>query len=192
MIEIIKGEVVGKGELFLILRIGGIGLKVWTPISVSSSIDIGEIAQLHTDLILRENDVNLYGFPDLKARDLFRSLIKVNGVGPKAALSVLSFHGVQDIYQAVYLKDFQQFVRVPGIGNKTAQKIILYLHDKLEPILEGMQFDQTGNFDSELIEALVGLGYSVVESQVCIQSLPKDAPGDLEEKLRLALQYFSK
>ena len=192
MIEIIKGEVVGKGELYLILQTGGVGLKVWTPNSVPSSIDIGEIAQLYTDLILRENDINLYGFTDIKARDLFRSLIKVNGVGPKAALSVLSFHSVHNIYQAVHLKDYQQFVRVPGIGNKTAQKIILYLCDKLEPILEGMQFDQAGNFDSELIEALVGLGYSTVEAQACVQSLPKDAPDDLEEKLRLALKYFSK
>lgn len=191
MIEIIKGKVVGKGELYLILQNGGIGLKVWTPVSVSSSIDVGEIAQLYTDLVLRENDINLYGFTEAKARDMFRNLIKVNGVGPKAALSVLSFHSVLNIYQAVHLKDFQQFVRVPGIGNKTAQKIILYLHDKLEPILEGMQFDQDGNVDSELIEALVGLGYSVVEAQASIQSLPKDCPDELGEKLRLALKYFS-
>jgi Holliday junction DNA helicase RuvA len=112
MIEIIKGKVVEKGELFLILQNGGIGLKVWTPVSVSSSIEVGEIAQLYTDLVLRENDINLYGFADAKARDMFRSLIKVNGVGPKAALSVLSFHSVLNIYQAVHLKDFQQFVRV--------------------------------------------------------------------------------
>ncbi|MCD6577821.1 MAG: Holliday junction branch migration protein RuvA [Anaerolineaceae bacterium] len=192
MIEIIKGEVVGKGDLYLILRTGGIGLKVWTPVSVSSSIAIGEIAQLHTDLILRENDINLYGFLEIKARDLFRSLIKVNGVGPKAALSILSFYSVLSIYEAVHLKDFQQFVRVPGIGNKTAQKIILYLHDKLEPILEKIQFDKNGNYDSELIEALVGLGYSVAEAQASIQSLPQDAPDDFEEKLRLTLKYFSK
>ena len=191
MIEIIKGKVVGKGELYLILQNGGIGLKVWTPVSVSSSIGVGEIAQLYTDLVLRENDINLYGFIDAKARDMFRSLIKVNGVGPKAALSVLSFHSVLNIYQAVHLKDFQQFVRVPGIGNKTAQKIILYLHDKLEPMLEGMQFNQDGNIDSELIEALVGLGYSVVEAQASMQSLPKDCPDELGEKLRLALKYFS-
>ena len=191
MIEIVKGKVVGKGELYLILQNGGIGLKVWTPVSVSSSIGVGEIAQLYTDLVLRENDINLYGFIDAKARDMFRSLIKVNGVGPKAALSVLSFHSVLNIYQAVHLKDFQQFVRVPGIGNKTAQKIILYLHDKLEPMLEGMQFNQDGNIDSELIEALVGLGYSVVEAQASMQSLPKDCPDELGEKLRLALKYFS-
>ncbi len=192
MIEIIKGKVVGKGDLFLILQTGGIGLKVWTTNSVSSAIEMGEIVQLHTDLILRENDINLYGFTDIKERDMFRSLIKVNGVGPKAALSVLSFHNINDIYQAVHIKDFQQFVRVPGIGNKTAQKIIIYLHDKLEPMLKEMQFDQTGDMGFELMEALVGLGYSVVEAQASIQSIPKDAPDELEEKLRLALKYFSK
>ena len=149
MIEIIRGKVVGKGELYLILQNGGIGLKVWTPVSVSSSIDVGEIAQLFTDLVLRENDINLYGFMDVKARDMFRSLIKVNGVGPKAAMSVLSFHSVLNIYQAVHLKDFQQFVRVPGIGIKTAQKIILYLQAKIAPMLDGVQFDQGGNIDSE-------------------------------------------
>ena len=191
MIEIIKGKVVGKAESYLIIQNGGIGLKVWTPVSVSLSIDVGEIAQLYTDLVLRENDINLYGFIDAKARDMFRSLIKVNGVGPKAALSVLSFHSVINIYQAVHLKDFQQFVRVPGIGNKTAQIIILYLHDKLEPMLEGMQFNQSGNIDSELLEALVGLGYSVVEAQASMQSIPKNCPDELEEKLRLALKYFS-
>jgi len=166
-------------------------LKVWTPVSVSSATDVGEIVQLYTDLVLRENDINLYGFVDAKARDMFRSLIKVNGVGPKAALSVLSFHNVLDVYQAVHFKDYQQFVRVPGIGNKTAQKIILYLYDKLEPILEGMQFDHNGNVDSELIEALVGLGYSVVEAQASMQSIPEDCPDELEERLRLALKYFS-
>ncbi len=191
MIEILKGKIVGKGESYLILQNGGIGLKVWTPVSVSSATNVGEIVQLYTDLVLRENDINLYGFVDAKARDMFRSLIKVNGVGPKAALSVLSFHNVLDVYQAVHFKDYQQFVRVPGIGNKTAQKIILYLYDKLEPILEGMQFDHNGNVDSELIEALVGLGYSVVEAQASMQSIPEDCPDELEEKLRLALKYFS-
>ena len=192
MIEIIKGEVVGKGESYVIILTGGIGLKVWTSTTVSSSIKIGEITQLHTDLILRENDINLYGFTDNNARDLFRTLIKVNGVGPRAALSILSFLSIQKIYQAVHSNNYQQFVRVPGVGNKTAQKIILYLNDKLEHLLEGMEFDHAGNFDSELIEAMVGLGYSVTEAQASVQSLPKDAPDDVEEKLRLALQYFTK
>ena len=191
MIEIIKGEVITKGDVYLIIQLGGIGLKVWTPYPVSQAFEKGEIAHLFTDMILRENDINLYGFQDIATRNLFRSLVKVNGVGPKAALSVLSSLSVQNIYQAVYLKDFQPFLIAPGIGNKTAQKIILYLQDKLDPVLVGLQLDEIDNLDSELLDALVGLGYSIVEAQTCIQSLPKDSPNDLEEKLRLALKYFS-
>ena len=109
MIEIIKGEVIAKGDVYLIIQLGGIGLKVWTPYPVSQALEKGEIAHLFTDMILRENDINLYGFQDIATRNLFRSLVKVNGVGPKAALSVLSSLSVHNIYQAVYLKDFQPF-----------------------------------------------------------------------------------
>jgi holliday junction DNA helicase RuvA len=191
MIEIIKGEVVEKGVSFLILQIGGIGLKIWTTNSISTCFEKGEIANFYTDLILRENDVNLYGFQDAAMRDLFRILIKVNGVGPKAALSILSSLPIQTIYQAVHKKDFQPFLLAPGVGNKTAQKIILYLQDKLDPRVVGLQIDKIEDLDTDLLDALVGLGYSVVEAQTCIQSLPKDAPKVLEEKLRLALNYFS-
>ena len=191
MIELIKGEVVEKGDSFLILQVGGIGLKIWTTNSISADFEKGEIANLFTDLILRENDVNLYGFHDAKMRDLFRIFITVNGVGPKAALSILSSLSIQNIYQAVHNKDFQPFLLAPGVGNKTAQKIILYLQDKLDPSMIGLQSDNIEDLDTDLLDALVSLGYSVVEAQTCIQSLPKDAPKILEEKLRLALNYFS-
>ncbi len=191
MIEIIKGEVISKGDSYLIIQLGGIGLKVWTPNPVVLTLEKGEIAHLFTDLILRENDVNLYGFQDIATRNLFRTLVKVNGVGPKAALSILSSLSVHNIYQAVHLKDYQPFLLAPGVGNKTAQKIVLYLQDKLDPVLIGLQLNEVDNLDTELLDALVGLGYSIVESQTCIQSLPKDAPNELEEKLRLALKYFS-
>ena len=191
MIEIIKGEVISKGDSYLIIQLGGIGLKVWTPNPVALALEKGEIAYLFTDLILRENDVNLYGFQDIVTRNLFRTLVKVNGVGPKAALSILSTLSVHNIYQAVHLKDYQPFLLAPGVGNKTAQKIVLYLQDKLDPVLIGLQLNEVDNLDTELLDALVGLGYSIVEAQTCIQSLPKDAPNELEEKLRLALKYFS-
>jgi holliday junction DNA helicase RuvA len=191
MIEIIKGEIVGKGDSFLILQTGGVGLKVWTTNSIASDFNKNEIANLYTDLILRENDVSLYGFLDIGTRNLFRILIKVNGVGPKAALSILSSLSLQNIYQAIQKKDFQPFLLAPGVGNKTAQKIVLHLQDKLDSNLINFQLESIDDLDTDLLDALVGLGYSVVEGQACIQSLPKDAPIELEEKLRLALKYFS-
>jgi len=191
MIEIIKGEVVEIGVNFLILFTGGVGFKVWTTPSIANSTEIGETTQLFTDLILRENDINLYGFQEINSRDLFRTLIKINGIGPKAALSILSTLSIQDVSQAVKQKNVQQFVRVPGIGSKTAQKIILYLQDAMGSLFEGLEFGNVDNFDSELQAALVRLGYSIAEAQACIQSLPHDDSKNLEDRLRMALQYFS-
>jgi len=192
MVEIIKGEVVETGDNFLVLFTGGIGFKVWTTPAIANSTEIGEVSQLFTDLILRETDVSLYGIQEISTRDLFRTLIKINGIGPKAALSILSTLSIQDVSQAVKQKNVQQFVRVPGIGNKSAQKIILYLQDAMGSVFEGMEFGDADNFDSELQAALVGLGYSVAEVQACIQSLPHDNGADnLEDRLRMALQYFS-
>jgi len=191
MIEIIKGEVVLKGDTFLIIQLGGVGLKVWTPTPVVSSFEKGDNVHLYTDLVLRENDVNLYGFQDTVTRNLFRTLLKVNGVGPKAALSILSSLSVNNIYQAVNMNDHSPFLLAPGIGTRTAQKIVLYLQDKLDAGSIGLPIADISTIDTELMEALVGLGYSVVEAQTCIQSLPKETPNELEEKLRLALRYFS-
>ena len=192
MIEIVKGEVVNKGDQYLVILTGGIGMKVWTPSLVSDAAELGEVTYLYTDLILRENDVNLYGFIEAKTRDLFRTLVKINGVGPKAALSILSTLTLQNIYQAVFQKDVQRFILVHGIGKKTAQKIILYLQDELGPLTSVDDgFTSPVDIDTELLDALVGLGYSIVEAQASIQSLPEDVEDDLETRLRLALRYFS-
>ncbi|MCD6358600.1 MAG: Holliday junction branch migration protein RuvA, partial [Dehalococcoidia bacterium] len=186
------GEVVNKGDQYLVILTGGIGMKVWTPSLVSDAAELGEVTYLYTDLILRENDVNLYGFIEAKTRDLFRTLVKINGVGPKAALSILSTLTLQNIYQAVFQKDVQRFILVHGIGKKTAQKIILYLQDELGPLTSVDDgFTSPVDIDTELLDALVGLGYSIVEAQASIQSLPEDVEDDLETRLRLALRYFS-
>lgn len=192
MIEIVKGKVVAKGENYLVIQTGMLGLKVWVPIPLSASLQIGENVQLYTDLILRETDINLFGFHEIKTRDFFRTIIKVNGVGPKAALSILSTLTIQSIYHAVQMKDARVFTSAPGIGNKTAQKIILYLEDALAPLAEGIGFEPPPSFDTELLDALIALGYSVPEAQASIQSLPKDLEENLESRLRVALQYFSK
>jgi Holliday junction DNA helicase RuvA len=122
---------------------------------------------------------------------MFRTLNKVNGVGPKAAISILSTMPIATIYNAIRSKDFHYFTQVPGIGNKTAQKLILYLQDSLQ-LPDVMQLDpDTASVNADLLDALVGLGYSVVEAQSCIQHIPENTPDDLESRLRIALQYFS-
>ena len=191
MIDILKGEIFEKKDKRIVVLLGNVGLEVWTPEPLLLEIDIGDRLVLYTKLILRENDVAIYGFKEKKERDLFQTLIKVNGVGPKAALSIISTMPAYSIYRSVQQQDIASLIKVPGIGKKTAQKIVLFLQDELKPIPDGMTIEPLKKFDEELLEALVGLGYSVAEAQTSIQSIPENIEDDLEIKLRYALQYFS-
>jgi len=191
MIEEIRGEVSTIGEKSIVVLNGGIGLNVWTTPGAISALQVGDKVHLYTCLILRETDISLYGFPGIRARDMFKTLIKVNGIGPKAAISILSTMSVEEIYHAVNTKDYKNFNSVPGIGNKTSQKLVLYLQDALETSSVFFEPSAISSINTNLLEALVGLGYSVVEAQTCIQNIPDDSPEDLESRLRLALQYFS-
>jgi Holliday junction DNA helicase RuvA len=191
MISSIKGEIKEKGEGSLVVEIGGLGFKVFTPQRVSAAVTLGEHISLFTYLVVREDNLSLYGFEDREERELFQQLLKVNGIGPRIALAILSTLSVDNIYQAVIEEKPQLFNQVPGIGSKTSQKLVLMLHDRLKEsghvgVLSGFR-----DIHMELLDALTGLGYSVVEAQAAIQSLPKDAPDEVEEQLRMALQYFS-
>lgn len=191
MIASVKGEIIDKGENFLVVQVGGVGLRVFVPAALTASYEMGEHAQLFTHLVVREDNLSLYGFDSQDSRSLFQNLITVNGVGPRLALAVLSSLSVDMIYQSVLGEQSQIFAQVPGIGSKTAQKIILYLHDKLKPLEAAGIISGVRDVNRELMDALVGLGYSVIEAQTAIQALPKDAPDELEERLRLALQFFT-
>lgn len=190
MISIVKGEVAAKEENSLIVLNNGIGLRIFAPAGLLAETEINHPISLFTHLVVREDNLSLYGFSKIEERELFIQLVKVNGIGPRIALSILSALPVSMIYQAVASEKPEIFNRVPGIGSKTAQKIILFLHDKLkaEGELEGLAGIQ--DLQVELLDALTGLGYSVVEAQAAIQSIPKGTPEDIEERLRIALQYF--
>jgi Holliday junction DNA helicase RuvA len=116
----------------------------------------------------------------------------VDGVGPKVALSVLSSLTIDSVQRAVFNEQEEILHRVPGVGKKTAQKIILYLHDRLKQVAGLENIAVMSDTDSQVLAALTALGYSVVEAQSALQSIPRDAPPELEERLRLALQYFKK
>ena len=191
MISSISGEIKERDESSLVIEVGGVGFKVNTPQRICAAANLGEHISLYTYLVVREDNLSLYGFEDHEERELFQQLLKVNGVGPRIALAILSTLSVDKIYQAVIEEKPQFFDQVPGIGVKTSQKLVLLLHDRLKEsghvgILTGIR-----DIHMEVLDALTGLGYSVVEAQAAIQSLPKDAPDNLEEQLRMALQYFS-
>ncbi len=190
MIATLRGEISQIEDHALIVEIGGVGLRVFVPSPLRGRLKAGEIVFLYTHLVVRETELSLYGFESQPDRDLFTLLLGVDGVGPKVALSVLSTLTIEAVQRAVFSEEPELLGRVPGVGKKTAQKIVLYLHDRLQPADALKAAAAMSDTDSEVLAALTALGYSVVEAQAAIQSLPRDAPAEVEERLRLALGYF--
>jgi Holliday junction DNA helicase RuvA len=190
MIATLRGEIIQIEDTALILEVGGVGLRVAVPAPLRGRTRVGEVLLLYTHLVVREDALTLYGFESQAERELFTILLGVDGVGPKVALSVLSTMTIDSIQRAVFAEEADVLSRVPGVGRKTAQKMALHLKDKLKPIDALATVAAMSDKDSEVLAALTALGYSVVEAQSAIQSLPRDAPDDTEERLRLALQYF--
>ena len=190
MIASLRGEITQIEENALVLEVSGVGLRVFVPKPLVTKYTTGEIVLLQTHLVVRENDLSLYGFETASDRQLFLTLLGVDGVGPKLALSVLSTLTLDAVQRAVFSEEPDLLSRVPGVGKKTAQKMQLYLKDRLKPTVGLEKFSTMSDSDSEVLAALTTLGYSVVEAQTALQSLPKDAPDEVEEKLRLALGYF--
>ncbi len=191
MIATLRGEVTQIEENALIVEVGGVGMRAFAPAPLRDKLKVGEIILLHTHLVVRENELSLYGFETVADRALFTTLLGVDGVGPKVALSVLSTLNLDTVQRALFNEEPDLFSRVPGVGKKTAQKIVLYLHDRLKPSGPLQSIAAMTDTDSEVLAALTSLGYSVVEAQTALQSLPKDAPDDVEERLRMTLQYFT-
>lgn len=190
MIATLRGEISQIEENALILDVGGVGLRVFVPAPLRTRTKAGDILMLYTHLVVREDALTLYGFESQAERELFNTLLGVDGVGPKAALSVLSTLTLDTVQRAIFADEVDILNRVPGIGKKTAQKMAIHLKDKLKPVDALSSVAAMTDRDSEVLAALTALGYSVVEAQAAIQALPKDAPEDVEERLRMALQYF--
>jgi holliday junction DNA helicase RuvA len=170
---------------------GGVGLQVYVPAPTRDRHRLGDVISLSTYLIVRQDLLALYGFETREERDYFNLLLGVDGIGPKLALGVLSVLSPDAIRRAVFHEQAEVFSRVPGVGKKTAQKILLQLQDRIQMVPGLEPLGQIGDLDTEVIDALTVLGYSVVEAQAAVQSIPRDASPDIEERLRLALQYFA-
>lgn len=192
MISTIKGEVLEVNLDNLIISLGGLGLRVFAPSNVIQSSKSGEQLFLHTHLVVREDALTLYGFSMREERDFFLVLLGVDGIGPRSALAVLSTLSLETIRQAVSNGQADVFCRVSGIGKKTAQKMLLHLEDKVGTLNRVEQLASFNELETELIAALTGLGYSIVESQSAIQAIPRETEDSLEAKLRAALGYFSR
>ncbi len=191
MIASLHGNISQVEEGSLVVEVGGVGLLVNVPSPLSDELAPGQTVFLHTYLIVRQDALALYGFESFESREFFILLLGVSGVGPRLAVTILSILTPDSIRRAVITEQAEVFSRVPGVGKKTAQKILFNLQDKITKE-EGFEPLATmSEADSEVLSALVALGYSVVEAQAALQSIPKDSPQDVEQRLRLALGYFS-
>jgi Holliday junction DNA helicase RuvA len=191
MIATISGNVTQVETGSLVVEVGGVGLLVYVPAPLSDQAKPGQMVFMHTYLVVRQDALALYGFETQEGRDYFKLLLGVNGIGPRLAVTILSTLTPEAIRRAVFSEQPEIFSRVPGVGPKTAQKISFSLQDKISKEEGYEPLAAMSDADSEVLSALVALGYSVVEAQAALQSIPRDAPEDVESRLRLALVYFS-
>jgi len=191
MIARLSGTVWSVGKGYVVLNVGGVGFQVSVPSGVLSHLDgVGQPVELFTHLHVREGELALYGFLTEEELALFRLLLSVSGVGPKVALAVLSTVSPDALRQAVTHEEPGILTRVPGIGPKTAKAIIFHLKDKLIPTGVAA-VPLLSDADAAVIAALTGLGFSLVEAQAALQSLPRDQSLSIEERVRQALAYFA-
>lgn len=191
MIASLRGILLSLGEGELVLEAGGVGLQLAVPYSVLERAPaIGQPLFLYTQLIVRQDALRLYGFSTPEEREAFNLLLQVSGVGPRLALAILSHLSLDVLRGAVAANQPEVLTRVPGIGRKSAEKIMFFLKDRLA--LEHEVAAEPIEADAEVLAVLTGLGYNLVEAQSAVRSLPRDAPEDIEGRIRLALQHFAR
>jgi Holliday junction DNA helicase RuvA len=191
MISFLRGLVQHLGDGELVLEVGGVGLSVTVPNAVLEEAPaIGQPMFLYTYFVVRDASLSLYGFSTVEQRELFELLLQVNGVGPKLAIAVLSHLSPDMIRSSVANNQPEVLSRVPGVGKKTAQRIIFHLKDRLAAPLE--EVGPPSELDSEVLSVLTALGYSLIEAQSALGFIPEDAPQDVEGRVKYALKYFAR
>jgi holliday junction DNA helicase RuvA len=187
----LRGIVEDKGDDWVIIGVGGIGMIASVPAPTADALIAGDRAELFTHLHVREDALTLYGFDSNDELRLFEQLIGVSGIGPRAALALLSSLDYAHLTTAIVGGQVEAGRRVPGIGQKTAERLVLELRDKVTPPATAVARPPAqAERDAELIAALLGLGYSQPEAAAAAQGVD-GASLPLEERIRAALQYFA-
>ena len=190
MIGRIAGTLLEKHPPQVVVMSHGVGYELDVPMSTFYNLPrTGEPVELLTHLVVREDAHLLYGFLTANERNAFRQLLKVNGVGPKVALSVLSGLSVEDLAVAVAAQDAARLTKVPGVGRKTAERLVLELREKL-PTAVSAQPAGGAKSSSDVLNALLSLGYNDREATAAVKQLPNDLP--LTDAIRQALKQLAK
>ncbi len=202
MISFIKGKLVHIYENTIIVENNGIGYEIFVPMSVIGNMPlIGSEVMIYTYMHVREDALQLFGFLDRDTLEIFKLLITVSGIGPKGAIGVLGTLSADDIRYAVMAEDAKTIAKAPGIGAKTASKVVIELKDKLKmrdvaedisPEINGQQSifekDNSKQVVSDAIEALVALGYSATEATKAVRKVDASEDITVEELLKLSLK----
>jgi Holliday junction DNA helicase RuvA len=191
----LRGVVEEKGDDWVIVSVGGIGIVASVPLRTAGELATGVPASLFTHLHVREDALTLYGFASPAELTLFEQLIGVSGVGPRAALGLLSGLDGPALATAIASGQSDLLRKIPGIGQKTAERIVLDLRDKVAvpDDVPPPSMTKAGDRkpDAELIAALMGLGYTQAEAVAAAERLPQDGDTPLEDRIRLVLQSFA-
>ena len=189
MIGKISGKLIERHPPQIIVDVHGVGYEIDVPMSTFYHLPAtGSEVTLYTHLIVREDAHQLYGFANEQERQVFRQLLKISGIGARTALSVLSGLSVAELYEAVVAQDASRLTKIPGIGRKTAERLLLELKDKLDVTVAPAT--ATGNQIGDIANALLALGYNGKETQWAVKQLP--AGVNVAEGIRQALKFLSK
>lgn len=191
MIGKLTGTLLEKNPPEVLVDCAGVGYEVQVPMSTFYNLPAtGERVSLLTHFIVREDAQLLYGFASAPERSTFRELIKVAGVGPRTALGILSGLGVQDLAQAITLQEAGRLVKVPGIGKKTAERLLLELKGKLGADMGGARAHASTQAQVDILQALLALGYNDKEAAAALKALPADV--GVSDGIKLALKSLAK
>ena len=211
MISYIRGDVLFRNESSVVIDVNGIGYEVFVPYPVLCAMERakGSQVELYTYLQVKEDGVALFGFADRQDLATFKYLITVNGIGPKGALGIMSYMSTKDLMLAVLAEDAKAIAKAPGIGAKTASKLIIELKDKfkLEDTFDGgisaadlgvsaakagaaPEPDDISEIKNEAVQALTALGYSSSEALKAVRSVPAEEDMTVEKLLKAALKYI--
>lgn len=192
MIVAIEGILQGRGADFIVVKVGLVSVQVYVPASTLAQCgDTGSKVFLHTFLYIKEDSVALYGFSSPEALELFKSLITVSGIGPKTALGLLSAFSPDLLVSAIVGGNANLLCQAPGLGKKTAERIVLELRGKLEKSWEETLSPALLQEDADVVAALVSLGYSPREAAQAVSSLAGSSELSLEDKIKLALKQLA-
>ncbi|MFL2499905.1 MAG: Holliday junction branch migration protein RuvA [Porticoccaceae bacterium] len=193
MIGRLQGKVLSKQAPDLLLDVQGVGYELLVPLNTFFDIpEIGEIVTLHTHFVVREDAQQLYGFSRLEERLLFRHLIKVNGVGPKMALAILSGMSAKEFSRCVQKDEVTTLVKIPGVGKKTAERLLIEMRDKITKIVgessEDIVEQVTQDINLEAESALTALGYKPQDAAKMVSRVAGEHITDAEQLIRAALK----